>query len=104
MAKEENFSSIFDAAGKMGKKKPLPEDSANLETADKAAPVSDEDVDNRYIKCKTFHEKIKKSIEDAYEKANVSPRMISQYLETPTNFPEKNGAAFKRQKVNMQQS
>ena len=89
MAKEENFSSIFEAAGKMGKKTTLPGESAQKDGKNEASTSSQEDMESRYIKCKTFHEIIKKSIDDAYENAKVSPRAVSQYLETPTNFPEK---------------
>ena len=86
MTKEES-SSLFDLAGKMQKKKEPPKEVERA--AVERVPLSNEDLQATFERCRKMHEEIKNRVESAYDQAKVSPRRIQEYVNDPKHFPEK---------------
>ena len=87
--KKEVFSSIFDAASQLGKKKPkesvLPPPSMPKEATPQESDES-LDVNKMFERCSSIYSTIKNTIEKAYTTAHLSPKEIEEFLSTPSNF------------------
>ena len=99
MAKERNeYSSIFDAASKMSDKK-------GKIAADRAAgkavgvePLTDEELDARFKRCKELHALIQDNLDKAFEEQHLTKKEVHEYFDSPENFTEKQWQLIQAQK------
>jgi len=90
MGKDNGPSNIFEAAGRMGRKqKPEPSSEKVEGTSSEGALLPAEDLETRFARCKSYYSQIKKKIEAAFDEEHISPVAVDRYLETPTNFAER---------------
>jgi len=94
MGQEEQFSSLFDMASKKQKKKQ--EEARRPEIS--LEPLSSEDLQAEFERCKEMYQQMKSKIENAYEQAKVSPRQIKDFLDNPTHFSAKEWRQIQKEK------
>jgi hypothetical protein len=81
MAQDEQFSGLFDMASKKQGKK-------EKEIAFSKKPMSEKEIQEEFLRCKTMYEEIKIKIEGAYKNAEVTPKQVQDYLAEPSHFSE----------------
>lgn len=91
---EEGYSSVFDVASKLPKKKSLekagtaPKEEGQVVSHEEGSfPV--EDLGVQFARYKKMHNEIKSKVENTFEKANMSPSQVKEYLSSPSQFSSK---------------
>lgn len=88
--KKEVYSSIFDAASKMERKKALgkvlSEESFSGYQRGSAPLLTDEEIAQRIEKYQELHNQIADKLEQIFVKSNLSPKQLHDYFNTPQNF------------------
>ena len=86
---EKEFSNLFDLASKKKKKEAEPEGkkgpSTPVGTSYEEFKIGD-DMNAAFERYKKMHDEIKTTLEDAYEKAKVSPKQIADFFSEPRHF------------------
>src|SRR6266436_5769425 len=88
--KKEVYSSIFDAASKLERKKAVEKALREAESetggALKATPLTNEEIAEKLDNYKKLHNLLADQIEQAFVKSNLTPRRLRDYFSTPQNF------------------
>lgn len=86
--KKEHYSSIFDAASKIERKKVLDKALGDAPEKPKEAPppLSDDEIAAKLTQYEKLHNLLADSLEEAFVKSNLSPRRLREYFNTPQNF------------------
>lgn len=96
MPRKEEFIGLFDIASQMKKNKTTAK-APGLEK-EKKAPLSQEEMQALFQRCKKMHDEIQEKIEAACEKAHLSPKQIHEYINNPENFQSDEWAALIKKK------
>ena len=107
---EGSYSSLFDMAGKGPKKKPEQKEEAEKKAeGEKKIPEgvpeikTPEDMKAAFEHAKKMHDELKRKIDSAYEKANISPRQVKEYIDNPKHFQQSVWNAIEKTKKEIQE-
>ena len=98
---KEQFRSIFDAASKLERKKAVQKALAEAEEkreAERSAPMTDEELLERYERCKQLHNVLADRMEKAFEQSKLTPRMLKDYFDKPQNFTAEQWQIIQKQR------
>ncbi len=93
MAEEskEKYSSIFDAASKIQRKKAMEKafgEADSLKEGAKLPEMTDKEVAERLEKYEKLHNLLADSLEQAFVKSNLTPKRLREYFNTSQNFSQ----------------
>ncbi len=86
---KEKYSSIFDAASKIERKKAFEKalgDTDAPKEAEKGPQLTDQEVSERLEKYEKLHNLLADSLEQAFVKSNLTPRRLREFFSTSQNF------------------
>jgi hypothetical protein len=98
---KEQFRSIFDAASKLERKKAVHKALAEAEEkreAERKAPMTDEELLERFERCKQLHNVLADRMEKAFEESKLTPRMLKDYFDKPQNFTSEQWQIIQKQR------
>ena len=103
MGQDKDFSNIFEAAQKMKKQPDAQKEQQPIAFPAALEKSEDEDLEEQFARCKGYHQSLKKEIEASYEEQGISPEDIRRYLDTPTNFAERDWKMIEKTRKELEQ-
>jgi hypothetical protein len=104
MAQEkEKYSSIFEAASKLKKPKSVEDSAAQKKEISSGAsapfgPMTDDEIKERYERCKELHNMIKDKLDNAFAQKNLTMKSIKEYFNSPQHFTDNQWRLIQEQK------
>jgi len=84
--KKEKYSSIFDAASKIERKKAIEKVLEEGGGPGKLPQMTDQEMTERLEKYEKLHNLLADSLEQAFVKSNLTPHRLREYFSTSQNF------------------
>lgn len=102
---KEVYSSIFDAASRMEKKKShkSPEPAKEAAAQEKKPLLTDDEIQVQFEECKRLHNILADRIEEMLGRKKLTLRSLREYFNTAQNFTTKEWSLIQRQKELVQE-